>query len=80
MNPIPMNSRTYPVTTHYNIAICHQSGRACHETPLTGRRYLARRGEELTPVSEAKNSLARLAAYLRNAKPQPSRDLLKLFT
>ncbi|KAJ8717808.1 hypothetical protein PYW07_005738 [Mythimna separata] len=56
------------------------SGRACHETPLTGRRYLARRGEELTPVSEAKNSLARLAAYLRNAKPQPSRDLLKLFT
>ncbi|KOB66738.1 putative retinoblastoma-like protein 1 isoform a, partial [Operophtera brumata] len=38
-----------------------QSGRACPDTPLTGRRYLARRGEELTPVSEAKNSLSRLA-------------------
>lgn len=56
------------------------SNRTCHETPLTGRRYLARRGEELTPVSEAKNSLARLASFLRQTKPQPSRDLLKLFS
>lgn len=55
------------------------SGRACHDTPLTGRRYLARRAEELTPVSEAKNSLARLAAYLRQAKPQPSATLMRLF-
>ncbi|XP_035434749.2 retinoblastoma-like protein 1 [Spodoptera frugiperda] len=62
------------------IATFGPSNRACHETPLTGRRYLARRDEELTPVSEAKNSLARLASYLRNAKPQPSRDLLKLFS
>nr|XP_049701011.1 retinoblastoma-like protein 1 isoform X1 [Helicoverpa armigera] len=62
------------------IATFGPSNRACTETPLTGRRYLARRGEELTPVSEAKNSLARLAAYLRQAKAKPSRDLLKLFT
>ncbi|XP_026741759.1 retinoblastoma-like protein 2 [Trichoplusia ni] len=61
------------------IATFGPSGRACHETPLTGRDYLARRGEELTPVSEAKNSLARLAAYLKQAKLQPSRDLYKLF-
>ncbi|XP_075981325.1 retinoblastoma-like protein 1 [Anticarsia gemmatalis] len=62
------------------IATFGPSNRACHETPLTGRRYLARRAEELTPVSEAKNSLTRLANYLRQAKPQPSRDLFKLFS
>lgn len=56
------------------------SGRACPDTPLTGRRYLSRRSEELTPVSEAKNSLARLAATLRHARPQPSPTLLRLFT
>ncbi|KAL4715050.1 hypothetical protein ACJJTC_003201 [Scirpophaga incertulas] len=52
-------------------------GRACPDTPLTGRRYLGR-AEELTPVSEATNSLARLAAYLRQAKPYPSSDLFRL--
>ncbi|CAG9795684.1 unnamed protein product [Diatraea saccharalis] len=54
-------------------------GRACPDTPLTGRRYLGRRAEELTPVSEATNSLARLAAFLRQAKPHPSSQLLRLF-
>lgn len=61
------------------IATFGPSGRACPDTPLTGRRYLARRAELLTPVSEAKNSLARLAAFLRQAKPQPSQHLLRLF-
>ncbi|XP_072943092.1 retinoblastoma-like protein 1 isoform X2 [Epargyreus clarus] len=54
-------------------------GRACPDTPLTGRRYLARRAEELTPVSEATNNIARLAAFLRQAKPLPSSALLRLF-
>ncbi|CAB3228947.1 unnamed protein product [Arctia plantaginis] len=62
------------------IATFGPNNRAVHQTPLTGRRYLESQGEELTPVSEAKNSLARLAAYLRQAAPQPSRELIKLFT
>ncbi|KAJ0174200.1 hypothetical protein K1T71_010346 [Dendrolimus kikuchii] len=62
------------------IATFGPSGRACPDTPLTGRRYLSRRAELLTPVSEAKNSLARLAAYLRQAKPQPSTTLIRFFT
>ncbi|KAL0820377.1 hypothetical protein ABMA28_006268 [Loxostege sticticalis] len=61
------------------IATFGPSGRACPDTPLTGRGYLARRAEPLTPVSEATNSLARLAAYTRHAKPQPSAHLLRLF-
>ncbi|XP_037295161.1 retinoblastoma-like protein 2 isoform X1 [Manduca sexta] len=61
------------------IASFGPSGRACPDTPLTGRLYLARRAEELTPVSEARNSLARLAAYLRQAQPRPSPHLLRLF-
>ncbi|XP_045537437.1 retinoblastoma-like protein 1 [Papilio machaon] len=60
------------------IASFGPSGRACPDTPLTGRCYLAGR-EELTPVSEATNSLARLAAYLRNTKPFPSASLMRLF-
>ncbi|RVE54535.1 hypothetical protein evm_000656 [Chilo suppressalis] len=55
-------------------------GRACPDTPLTGRRYLGRRAEELTPVSEATNSLARLFSFLRQTKPQPSSHLLQLFS
>ncbi|XP_061384058.1 retinoblastoma-like protein 2 [Danaus plexippus] len=60
------------------IASFGPSSRACPDTPLTGRRYLARR-EELTPVSEATNSLARLAALLRQARPKPSPTLLRFF-
>ncbi|CAG9564114.1 unnamed protein product [Danaus chrysippus] len=60
------------------IASFGPSSRACPDTPLTGRRYLARR-EELTPVSEATNSLARLAALLRQARPKPSPSLLRFF-
>ncbi|CAH2042268.1 unnamed protein product, partial [Iphiclides podalirius] len=60
------------------IASFGPSGRACPDTPLTGRCYLAGR-EELTPVSEATNSLARLATYLRNTKPYPSTPLMRLF-
>ncbi|XP_050352885.1 retinoblastoma-like protein 2 isoform X1 [Nymphalis io] len=60
------------------IASFGPSARACPDTPLTGRRYLARR-EELTPVSEATNSLARLAALLRHARPKPSPHLLRFF-
>ncbi|XP_041984405.1 retinoblastoma-like protein 1 isoform X2 [Aricia agestis] len=56
------------------IASFGPGGRACPDTPLTGRRYLARR-EALTPVSEAANSLARLAALLRHARPHPSPHL-----
>ncbi|XP_028168969.1 retinoblastoma-like protein 2 isoform X3 [Ostrinia furnacalis] len=55
------------------------SGRACPDTPLTGRGYLGAAREALTPVSEAHNSLARLAAYTRHARPQPSAHLLRLF-
>ncbi|XP_047519291.1 retinoblastoma-like protein 1 [Pieris napi] len=55
------------------------SNKGCPDTPLTGRRYLGRRAEELTPVSEANNSLARLASFLRQSKPQPSACLMKLF-
>ncbi|XP_045502075.1 retinoblastoma-like protein 1 isoform X1 [Colias croceus] len=55
------------------------SGKACPDTPLTGRRYLGRRAEELTPVSEATNSLARLATFLRQSKPQPSTSFMRLF-
>ncbi|XP_063830990.1 retinoblastoma-like protein 1 [Ostrinia nubilalis] len=55
------------------------SGRACPDTPLTGRGYLGAAREALTPVSEAHNSLARLAAYTRHAKPMPSAHLLRLF-
>ncbi|XP_049877325.1 retinoblastoma-like protein 1 [Pectinophora gossypiella] len=61
------------------IASFGPSSRACPDTPLTGRRYLSRRAEELTPVSEATNSLARLGAYLRQAKPQPSAHLMRMF-
>ncbi|CAH2089413.1 unnamed protein product [Euphydryas editha] len=60
------------------IASFGPSGRACPDTPLTGRRYLARR-EERTPVSEATNSVARLAALLRSARPKPSPHLLRFF-
>ncbi|CAH0724345.1 unnamed protein product, partial [Brenthis ino] len=54
------------------------SGRACPDTPLTGRHYLARR-EELTPVSAATNSVARLAALLRHARAAPSPHLVRFF-
>ncbi|XP_023954413.2 retinoblastoma-like protein 1 [Bicyclus anynana] len=60
------------------IASFGPSSRACPDTPLTGRRYLAHR-EELTPVSEATNSLARLAAFLRHTRPKPSPHLLRFF-
>ncbi|CAK1550681.1 unnamed protein product [Leptosia nina] len=56
------------------------SAKTCPDTPLTGRRYLGRRAEELTPVSEANNSLARLAAFLRQSKPQPSTCMMRLFS
>ncbi|KAI5636066.1 retinoblastoma-associated protein A domain-containing protein [Phthorimaea operculella] len=61
------------------IATFGPSSRACPDTPLTGRRYLSRRAEALTPVSEATNSLARLGNYLRQARPQPAPYLMKLF-
>ncbi|XP_045778011.1 retinoblastoma-like protein 1 [Maniola jurtina] len=60
------------------IASFGPSSRACPDTPLTGRRYLARQ-EKLTPVSEATNSLARLAAFLRHTRPKPSPHLLGFF-
>ncbi|XP_048483799.1 retinoblastoma-like protein 1 [Plutella xylostella] len=62
------------------IATFGTSGRpTCPDTPLTGRRYLAGRGEPLTPVSEATNSLARVRAYLSGCKPMPSAQLMRLF-
>ncbi|XP_063626607.1 retinoblastoma-like protein 1 [Cydia splendana] len=60
------------------IATFGPSGKACPDTPLTGRGYLGRRAP-LTPVSEATNSIARLANYLRHTKPAPSHHMTRLF-
>ncbi|XP_050674700.1 retinoblastoma-like protein 2 isoform X2 [Leptidea sinapis] len=56
------------------------SAKSCPDTPLTGRSYLERRAEKLTPVSEATNSLGRLAKFLHQCRPQPSSALLRLFS
>ncbi|XP_059054935.1 retinoblastoma-like protein 2 [Achroia grisella] len=56
------------------------NGRVCPDTPLSGQRYLPQQELFLSPVSEAANSCAHLTSYLQASKPQPSTNLLRLFS
>ncbi|XP_073953586.1 LOW QUALITY PROTEIN: retinoblastoma-like protein 1 [Choristoneura fumiferana] len=58
------------------IATFGPSGRACPDTPLT--KKVTKQSAPLTPVSEATNSLARLAAYLHHTRPLPSSHMTRL--
>lgn len=53
---------------------------AAQQTPLTGRRYLpAKDDREVTPLSTATQSIARLQSFLSGRQPAPSEALLQLF-
>lgn len=53
---------------------------AVQQTPLTGRRYLsAKEDREVTPLSTATQSIAKLQSLLSGRQPAPSEALSQLF-